>query len=102
MSRYILTGPAAKDIDEILDYIAAQSPQNAIAVAGRCMTAFERISDAPGISHRRDELKDRNARILFVSGYLVIFDPFLSPVVILRVVRGARNLGRIATRGKAP
>jgi plasmid stabilization system protein ParE len=98
MIRYSLTGPATKDIDEILDYIAAQSVQNAVLVAGRFVAAFERIADTPAIGHKRDELKDRNARVLFVSGYLVIYDPSPNPVVILRVVRGARNLRRISTR----
>ncbi|HEX4124404.1 MAG TPA: type II toxin-antitoxin system RelE/ParE family toxin [Tepidisphaeraceae bacterium] len=98
MSRYTLTGPATRDIDEILDYIAAQSVQNATIVAKRFAAAFERISKMPGIGHKRDELKDRNARILFVSGYLVIYDPFPIPVAILRVVRGTRNLSRISIR----
>jgi toxin ParE1/3/4 len=98
MSRYILTAPATHDIDEILDYIAAQSVQNAVLVAKRFVAAFERIADAPGIGHQRGEVKDRNARVFFVSGYLVIYDPFLSPVTILRVVRGSRNLGRMSIR----
>jgi hypothetical protein len=33
MSRYLLAGPATRDIDEILEYIAVQSIQNAGAVA---------------------------------------------------------------------
>lgn len=98
MNRYILTGPATKDIDEILDYIATQSVQAAIMVAKRLEEGFARIAETPGIGHARRELKDRNARVLFVSGYLVIYDPVLSPVHILRIVRGARDLGRISTR----
>jgi toxin ParE1/3/4 len=97
MSRYTLTGPATRDIGEILDYVAAQSIQNAALVARRFVAAFERISDMPGIGHQRAELRDRNARVLLVSGYLVIYDPFVNPLIILRVVRGARNLGRIKT-----
>lgn len=53
---YILTGPAAKDIDDILDYIAAQSVQTAMLVAGRFEKAFNRIAEMPGIGHTRDEL----------------------------------------------
>ncbi|HRK32185.1 MAG TPA: type II toxin-antitoxin system RelE/ParE family toxin [Tepidisphaeraceae bacterium] len=95
---YILTGPATKDIEEILDYIAAQSVQTAVLVAGRFEKAFTRIAEMPGIGHTRDELKDPNAKVYSVSGYLVIYDPTLSPAHILRIVRGARDLGRITPR----
>jgi hypothetical protein len=33
-----------------------------------------------------------------ISGYLVMYDPVLSPVHVLRVVRGARDLSRISTQ----
>jgi toxin ParE1/3/4 len=95
---YLLTGPAARDLDEILDYIAAQSVQNAVTVAHRFQKVFNRIAEVPGIGHTRDELKDPTARVLAVSGYLVIYDPTLTPLHILRVVRGARNLRRIELR----
>ncbi|MBC7785780.1 MAG: type II toxin-antitoxin system RelE/ParE family toxin [Burkholderiales bacterium] len=95
---YILTGPATRDIDEILDYIAAQSAQTAVLVAQRFEKAFQRLADFSGIGHTRDELRDANARVVAVSGYLVIYDPTLMPVHILRVVRGTRDLGRIKTR----
>ena len=92
---YVLTGPASRDIDDILDYIAAQSVQTAVIVSQRFEKTFKRIAETPGIGHERDELRDPNVRVLGVSGYLVIYDPTLSPVHILRVVRGGRDLGRI-------
>lgn len=98
MTRYKLTGPAARDIDEILDYIAEQSIQTAVLVTTRFEKAFERLVDLPGLGHSREELKDANALVYFVSGYLVIYDPTLSPLHILRVVRGARDLARVVSR----
>ena len=50
--------------------------------------------------HPREELRDANARVHFVTGYLVIYDPTLSPLHILRVVRGSRDLGQVAPRPK--
>ena len=99
--NYVLTGPASRDIDEILDYIAAQSVQTAVLVARRFEKAFNRIGELPSIGHTREELKDADARVLSISGYLVIYDPTLSPVHVLRVVRGARDLGRIEARPSA-
>jgi toxin ParE1/3/4 len=100
VTRYKITGPVARDIDEILDYIAALSPQTAVLVSSRFEKAFDRLVDMPNLGHPREELKDANARVYSVSGYLVIYDPTLSPLHILRVVRGARDLGRVSTRPK--
>jgi len=49
----------------------------------------------PGIGHARHELHDPVLRVHSVSGYLVIYNPTLSPVHILRIVRRSRDLGRI-------
>lgn len=96
--RYFLTAPAAADIDEILDYIAGQSVQNAVLVAGRFEKAFEQITEMPTLGHRRRELADSAVRIYPVSGYLILYDPTLEPLHILRVVRGSRDLKRVQPR----
>ncbi len=97
MTEYILSGPASRDVDEILAYISEQSSQTAWLVAKRFENAFEQIASMPGIGHVRGELKDDRLRVSGVSGFLVIYDPSFSPVHILRVVRGSRNLRRITT-----
>jgi len=96
--NYLLTAPAAADIDEILDYIAAQSIQNAVLVARRFEKAFEQLAALPSLGHPRKELDDPAVRIYSVSGYLILYDPTLQPLHILRVVRGARDLKRVRSR----
>lgn len=96
--KYMLSAPAAADIDEILDYIAAQSLQNAALVAGRFKKAFEQLCEKPSLGHRRDELADPSIRVYSVSGYLILYDATLSPLHVLRVVRGARDLKRVRPR----
>lgn len=93
--NYLLTAPAAADIDEILDYIAAQSVQNAVLVAKRFEKAFEQLTAMPNLGHVRKELSDPAVRVYSVSGYLVFYDPTLRPLHILRVVRGSRDLKRV-------
>lgn len=95
--RYLLTGPAAADLDEILDYISGQSVQSAV-LATRMEKLFDRIARAPGIGHRSKELRDESLRLIAVSGYLVIYDPTLKPPHILRVMRGLRDLRRVTPR----
>jgi plasmid stabilization system protein ParE len=70
VTRYKITGPAARDIDEILAYLAAQSVQTAVLVSTRFEKAFDRLVDMPNLGRPREELKDANARVYFVSGYL--------------------------------
>jgi len=65
---YLLTGPASRDLDEIIGYISEQSVQTAVMVAQRFQKMFQRIAELPGIGHRRDELNDPNARVITVSG----------------------------------
>ena len=98
MKRYLLAGPAAADLDEILDYIAGQSVQNAVLVATRLDELFARIANTPGIGHRSEELRDDSLRVIAASGYLVIYDPTLKPLHILRVVRGIRDLRRVTPK----
>jgi hypothetical protein len=45
-----------------------------------------------------EELGDDAARVIAVSGVLVIYDPALHPLTILRVIHGARDLGQIDSR----
>jgi len=96
---YFLTAPAADDINEILDYIAAQSIQNAVLVARRFEKAFEQLAALPSLGHARKELDDPAVRIYSVSGYLILYDPTLQPLHILRVVRGSRNLKQVRPKG---
>lgn len=94
MSAYVLTKPAAQDIDDILDYISSQSPQTALLVARRFERTFEKIADLPAIGHTRKELRDDSLRVVTCSGYLIIFDSVRQPLHILRVIRGRQNLRR--------
>lgn len=95
MNAYRISLAADRDIDDILAYIHSQSEQNATLVAERFAAAFERIAETPGLGTTRDELHNNRLRVLSVSGYLVIFKPDVSTVVIVRVVRSARDLQRV-------
>jgi len=75
-----------------------KSPQNARLVARRLKAQFAQLVEMPMLGHRRAELQDDKALVIAVSGLLVIYDPTLKPLTILRVIHGARDLGRIASR----
>jgi antitoxin ParD1/3/4/toxin ParE1/3/4 len=95
--KYRLTHLAQDDIRDILQYIrdVQQSPQNAMLVGERLRTMFRKLLEMPQLGHLRPELNDPDARVVAVSGVLVIYDPTLEPLTILRVIHGARDLTRI-------
>jgi len=67
-------------------------------VATRLKAAFAKLVESPNLGHPRPELRDDDARVFFASGVLIIYDPFLKPLTILRVVHGSRDLNRVNPR----
>lgn len=98
--KYRLTQAAVKDIREIVQHIrdVQKSPQNARLVAARLKHQFEVLLEIPRLGHPRSELQDDDALVIEVSGVLVIYDPTIRPLTILRVIHGSRDLHRIRTR----
>src|SRR4051794_31216514 len=58
-----------------------------------------KAGELPRLGHVREELRDDNALVLAITGVLVIYDPTLKPLTILRVIHAGRDLKRIAARG---
>ena len=98
--KYRLTEAAKQDIREITAYIRTvqRSPQNARLVARRLKAQFGRLVTFPQLGHTREELDDPDARVIAVSGLLVIYDPALKPLTILRAVHAAPDLWQITAR----
>jgi toxin ParE1/3/4 len=98
--RYRLTETAKQDIREITRYIRTvqKTPQNARLVAARVKAQFAKLAQTPTLGHVREELDDGNARVIAVSGLLVLYDPTLKPLTILRVLHAARDLSHINPR----
>ena len=98
--RYRLTEAARQDVREITQHIrrVQRSPQNAKLVGARLKAAFARLAELPRLGHAREELGDKNALVLPVTGLLVIYDPTLKPIIILRVIHAARDLRGIDAR----
>jgi toxin ParE1/3/4 len=98
--KYCLTDAAQADIREIIRHIrfVQKSPQNARLVAARLKQQFSQLVRLPMLGHIRPELNDDAALVVHVSGVLVIYDPSLKPLTILRVVHARRDLARITAR----
>jgi plasmid stabilization system protein ParE len=90
---FILTPSAARDLDEILEYVLEHGGANpALHVHNRLYEGFSNVGAQPGIGHVRDDLADESLRVWAVFSYLMIYRPETKPVQILRVIHGARDL----------
>ena len=56
--------------------------------------AFERLAALPGLGHRREDLTDRPLRFWTVEAYLVIYRAERTPIEIVAVTRGGRDIPR--------
>lgn len=88
--RYTL--PALADLDSILDYIAAHSPQGARRVQARIQIIVDLLSTHPRIGARTD---DPTIRRMTVSPYpyLIFYEATEAEIVIHAVRHAARDPG---------
>ena len=98
MTLFQLTPEAAADLFEIWSYIAADNPRAADRVESAIYQACAFVAEGPMRGQVRKDLTRRPLRFWTVqpySNYIVIYDPATSPLQIIRIVHGMRDLKRI-------
>lgn len=93
--RYRLTPNAQENVDEICAFVAEDSGDAALRVVDALEHAFEELATMPGMGHTREDLTDRPVKFWSVYSYLVVYDPASSPLTIIAVLHGARDVERI-------
>ena len=95
--KYRLTEAALADVRELTRHIrlVQKSSQNARLVASRLKATFNKLARIPSLGHTREELADDHVLVYPVTGVLVIYNPTVKPLMILRVIHGARVLGKV-------
>ena len=83
---------ALRDLQEILDYIAQDSPAQARRVRDALRARCRRLADFPDASPLRPELGE-GIRVAVHGSYLILYSPRGGQgIVIERVSHGARDL----------
>lgn len=96
MSGYRLAAEATADLDRIYEHVAAATgPAAALRVKRTFDRAFQTLAAAPRIGHARHDLTERPLLFWPVWSYFVIYDPGAEPLIIMRVLHGARDLAQI-------
>ena len=93
--RYQLTPGAQGDVDQIIEVIAASNVEAALRVHAALEHAFEHLAEMPAIGHARDDLTTRPVKFWSVYSYLVVYDPASSPLTVIAVLHGARDVENI-------
>jgi plasmid stabilization system protein ParE len=95
MTPYILAPEALQDLQELWDYIATENLDAAGRMIDTLFAAFERLAAMPGLGHRREDLTGRPLRFWTVDAYLVIYRAERTPIEIVAVTRGRRDIPRL-------
>ena len=101
MSGYTLTESAETDLNDILGFIAERDGTGrALHVYEKFLEAFEALAASPDIGTRKPYLTDDPIRWWPVFRFLVVYDSQRSPIDILRVIHGARDLPRLLSKSE--
>ena len=92
MSGYVLSRDAERDLEDLWDYIAEENVGAADRLIARLFDAFEELGRFPGLGHKREDLT--NFPVLFwpVGNYLIIYRADRTPIQIVAVVHGSRDI----------
>jgi plasmid stabilization system protein ParE len=95
MAAFRLTLTAEEHVGDIVEFIAADNEDAAVRVRHALYSAFELLASRPGIGHTRDDLTERSLKFWSVYSYLVVYEPASTPLTIVAVLHGARDVARI-------
>jgi len=79
VSDYVLGPDADHDLDDIWEYIAADSIDAADRWITKLFDAFEAIARSPGIGHKREDVTAYTVLFWPVGSYLIITAPNAAP-----------------------
>ena len=95
-NRYILAPQAAQDLVEIWFHILSHS---GATVADRVEFVIREkigfLSTAPGTGHWRKDLTSENVKFFPVYAYLIVYRPETTPLQIVSILHGRRDLQKI-------
>jgi plasmid stabilization system protein ParE len=95
--RFELTRRAISDLQSIWDFVSEDSFDAADRLLEDFYTAFQQLSEMPGMGHKREDLTTRNVLFWPVHSYLVIYSAS-QPMRIVRVLHGKRDVKKLLKR----
>ena len=91
MSGFVLHPQAYADLDEIWEYIAADSLDAADRTRQEIYEAIQSIVPFPYIGHSRPDLTSKPLRFQSVREYVIAYAPDEKPLAVIAVLHGRRS-----------
>lgn len=91
MARFVLTAEARSDLDQIWQYIAAESEIAADKVVAEIVQRFLRLAEFPEMGRERTELSP-SMRSFTVGRYIIFYRTGELGVAIVRILHGSRDI----------
>jgi len=92
---YEVSAEAQLDLIQIWLRIAQDSIELADRVEGEFYSLFESLAHMPRQGHSRRDLTKRPVLFFPLHSFLVVYQPEVSPIRIMAVLRGRRNVKSI-------
>lgn len=100
MTAYVLAAEARADLVGIWEHLVESAgPSVADQIVNELHVAMLRLSDTPRIGHRRQDLTLQPVRFLRVRSYLIVYHEESSPLAVVRVLHGSRDIESILAEG---
>ena len=93
--RFRFTTEAEAQLAEIVDFIAVDSEDAARRVLTGIHEALDKLAAMPAMGHLREDLTERPLKFWGVYSYLIVYDPASSPLSVIAILRGARDVEQI-------
>ncbi len=91
MTGYEFHPDARLDLDEIWEFIRADSLDAADRVIGEILARVEGLVPFPNQGYKRPDLTSRALRFAIVRDYLIAYAPEEKPLWVVAVMHGRRN-----------
>ena len=91
MSGFVLHPQAYADLDEIWEYIAADSLDAADRIREEIYEAIQSLLPFPYIGHSRPDLTSKPLRFLALREYVIAYAPDEKPLAVIAVLHGRRS-----------
>jgi plasmid stabilization system protein ParE len=92
MPDHYFSPEARLDLLEVWEYIARDNISAADGVVLAIHEAAAMLASNPDLGHTRKDLTSKQMRFWPVHSYLIIYDPTVRPIEIVRILSGYRDL----------
>ncbi len=93
MKLFVLSPEAEGDLDGIKEYLLKEGGiRIARYVLREIREGIRFVSRNPGAGHSRADLTDAPVKFWPVFSYLIVYDPLVKPLWVVRVLHGRRDV----------